>query len=101
MNPNHAVYLATLIVGLAFCISSSATKNETESKMPFPTGRAFLFRLTLADKCHNRYTLDKPREFLSMRSINRRLRQNLALDSTDLPVSPQYLRVIGAQGVQI
>lgn len=101
MNPNHAAYLATLIVGLAFCISSSATKNETESKMPFPTGRAFLFRLTLTDKCHNPYTLDNPKEFLSVRSLNRRLRQDLALDSTDLPVSPQYLRLIGAQGVHI
>jgi len=47
----------------------------------------------------NAFSISNPGQFLSPKSIQRRLQQNLNLDSTDLPVSPSYLdgiRQIGA-----
>jgi hypothetical protein len=38
--------------------------------------------------------LAHPSRFLSHRSLARRKRQHLELDSTDLPVSPRYIRQI-------
>ena len=40
-------------------------------------------------------------EFLSQLSSDRRTKQNIALDSLDLPVSQQYVAEIGSTGVQV
>ena len=42
-----------------------------------------------------------PETFLSQRAIERRTRQNIPLDSTDLPVSPLYLDSLRQLGAQI
>lgn len=55
----------------------------------------------ITDKEHNNYSLDKPEAFLSPRSLNRRLIQGIALDSTDLPVSQIYLDSIVGAGCNI
>ena len=48
------------------------------------------------------YRLDRPTRWLSQKSVERRRRQGLRLDSTDLPVSPGYLeRLRARQGVSI
>ncbi len=47
--------------------------------------------ITFKDKNFNDYSIDNPQEFLSQRSIERRSRQNIPIDSTDLPVSRVYL----------
>lgn len=49
------------------------------------------YRITFRDKSNNTYRTDKPEEFLSQRSLDRRSRQNIQLDETDLPVSDFYL----------
>jgi serine protease AprX len=49
----------------------------------------------------NPYSLAQPQQFLSQKSIQRRINQNLALDSTDLPVSPSYVQVISNLGVSV
>ena len=46
----------------------------------------------------NPFSLSNPGQFLSPRSVQRRIHQNLALDSSDLPVSPSYLDSIRAKG---
>ncbi len=65
--------------------------GHAATRMKYPGGRQFMFRLTLADKQHSPYRLDRPTRWLSSQSVRRRQRQGLALDSTDLPVSPAYL----------
>jgi hypothetical protein len=57
--------------------------NETEM-ISYPGGKCYIFRLKLADKKNTPYRLDKPLDFLSQRSIDRRKKQHLAVDSTDL-----------------
>lgn len=47
--------------------------------------------LWLTDKAHNAFNLDHPEGFLSQRAIERRQRQHISIDSTDLPVSAPYL----------
>ncbi|MBK5719299.1 S8 family serine peptidase [Dysgonomonas sp. Marseille-P4677] len=54
----------------------------------------YKFRLTLKDKGQTAYTIDKPSEFLSSKAIERRQKQNLPIDKTDLPISDDYLKAI-------
>ena len=48
-----------------------------------------------------RFSIDRPEEFLSSRSIERRKRQKLAVDLTDLPVAPAYVKAVSQAGVEI
>lgn len=45
----------------------------------------------LKNKGNNSYTLQNPAAYLSSRSLERRTRYNILIDSTDLPVSPAHL----------
>lgn len=53
------------------------------------------------DKQNNTYSLLQPEQFLSQRALNRRTKQNIALDSTDLPVSKFYIDSLKSLGLQI
>ena len=59
-----------------------------------PNGKQYIWRYTLADKQGTPYSLDHPTRWLSRKSVERRRRQGLSLDSTDLPVSSVYLRTM-------
>ncbi|MES1215339.1 MAG: S8 family peptidase [Bacteroidota bacterium] len=48
------------------------------------------------NKGNNPYSLSNPSAFLSQRSLDRRTRYNIPLDSTDLPVTPDYISQIVA-----
>lgn len=74
---------------------------EMAERIKNKQGPAFIFRVTLADKSGSPYSLQHPSRYLSRRSIERRKRQHLPIDSTDLPVSPQYERQIRARGGNI
>ena len=54
--------------------------------------------IQFTNKDGNPYSLDKPAQFLSSRSIERRARYGISLDSTDLPVVPSYIETVKAQG---
>ena len=53
------------------------------------------------DKKHSPYSIDKPLEFLSFKSVERRLQQHIAIDETDLPVDPSYVQSIRNKGIII
>ena len=59
------------------------------------------YRVSLTDKSATTYSLDKPEAFLSAKAIERRKRQHLAIDSTDLPVCGKYVEEIHRQGVRV
>lgn len=80
-----------ITVALTYCLSLSAT---TPPKKKYPGGKCFIWRYTLVDKRESSYTLDRPQRWLSNKSIERRRKQGLALDSTDLPISSGYLKAI-------
>ena len=50
------------------------------------------------NKGNNPYSLSNPSAFLSQKAINRRTKYLIAIDSTDLPVTPAYLDSIRLSG---
>jgi serine protease AprX len=50
------------------------------------------------DKTNTPYSVAAPEQFLSARSIERRQRQDIAIDATDLPVDPVYVSALLAAG---
>lgn len=59
------------------------------------------YRINLTDKAATEYSLKKPHKFLSKKAIERRKRQGLRIDSTDLPVCKTYIDAIRNVGVKI
>ena len=59
------------------------------------------YRISLKDKAAIEYSLKKPEKYLSAKAIERRRKQNLPIDSTDLPVCRKYIDEIRKQGVKI
>lgn len=64
-------------------------------------GQQYMFRLQLKDKNGTEYSISKPEEFLSVRALERRIRQNITIDSTDIPVSKKYCTEIEKRGGKI
>jgi subtilisin family serine protease len=54
------------------------------------------FIIQLKDKKESPFTISDPSAYLSIKAIERRNRQQLRIDSSDLPVSPAYLAMIRA-----
>jgi serine protease AprX len=50
------------------------------------------------DKNNSPYKLSKPRQYLSLKSIQRRNKYNIAIDSSDLPVNPSYISQVVSKG---
>ena len=71
------------------------------AKVKYPGDRYYIYRYTLRDKAATNYSLDHPHRFLSRRSLERRERQNLPLDSTDLPVCRRYVRQFEVDGAEV
>ena len=63
--------------------------------------KVYKYRISLKDKVGTTYSIDKPEEFLSERAIERRNRQQLSVDETDLPVSQVYIDELKATGAKL
>ena len=61
----------------------------------------YKYRVSLKDKAATAYSLQQPEKFLSAKSVERRTKQGLPVDSTDLPVCRQYVDAIQAEGVKV
>lgn len=82
---------ACLLLAVLFCAPAFAGTN---GKKKYPGGKYFIYRYTLKNKDGSSYSIEHPGRWLSHKSVERRKRQGLAVDSTDLPVSSKYLRQI-------
>ncbi len=89
-----------LILTLATLALHARDTDETH-RVKYPGGKTYMYRVTLTDKASTPYSILAPEEFLSPRAIERRTRQGIAIDSTDLPVSPAYVAEIEQQGVSV
>ena len=74
---NRTLILLTLLL-------LSLTTNAAKTK--FPDSKFYIYRYVLHDKAATTYSLDAPLRFLSRKSLERRQRQGISVDSTDLPV---------------
>lgn len=59
------------------------------------------YRISLTDKAATEYSLQHPEKFLSAKAIERRRKQQLPIDSTDLPVCHRYVDAIVRTGVKV
>ena len=84
--------LINLLIAALFCALYASAASLPKKK--YPGGKCYIWRYTLQDKHESSYTLDRPQRWLSHKSIERRRKQGLPLDSTDLPVSSGYLKAI-------
>ena len=71
------------------------------AKSKRPVKKSYVYRYYLIDKQPTSHSLAKPQHFLSERSIERRTRQGLSVDSTDLPVPRQYVRQFAVKGATV
>ena len=79
-----------ILSALVLLVASASAQQDT-----------LKYRISLRDKAATVYSLEHPEQFLSEKAIARRQKQNLAVDSTDLPVCRQYIDEIRRQGVNI
>ncbi len=56
------------------------------------------FLVYFTDKGQTSYSFSRPSDFLSSRALDRRTRQNITVDSLDLPVHQQYIDIVLSQG---
>ncbi len=64
----------------------------------FSSAQFSRYIIEFTNKGNNNYSLDNPAAYLSARALNNRLLYNIALDSTDLPISKVYLDSIKSTG---
>jgi serine protease AprX len=67
----------------------------------FAQGVARKYLVLLKDKNNSPYSVSKPTDFLSARSIDRRKKQNIPLITRDLPVNPSYISDIKKVGAKV
>lgn len=102
MSYRHLIITLILLTGFPLVILASSQQTEEESRYIYASSvRHFQVRLYLSDKHGTPYTLSNPSDYLSHKAIERRKRQNLPLDSTDLPLTPAYLNDIRRTGAEI
>lgn len=53
--------------------------------------KTYKYRVNFRDKAETTYALDKPSAYLSERALERRMKQGLPVDSTDIPVCRSYI----------
>lgn len=88
------ITLLTWLTVICCITTTAATTQASTKRVRNKVCPAYIYRVTLTDKNKSPYSIDHPSRFLSRRSIERRKRQGLTIDSTDLPVSPHYIRAI-------
>ena len=84
--------LLYILMAVLTCTLEASADGSTRKK--YPGGKYYIWRYTLKDKQGTPYSIDHPGRWLSRKSIERRRRQGLAIDTTDLPVNPKYVRSI-------
>jgi serine protease AprX len=86
MKPVWILVIAGMLSG--FFLSAQTTPKNT-------------YWVKLKDKNGTTFQINHPEAFLSQRSINRRLKQQIPIDETDLPVSIVYLDTLRKRGLEV
>ena len=77
-----------LLLFCCCCIISTAVFSQQYPK----------YVVVFKNKNNTPYKLNKPHQYLSNKSIQRRQKYNINIDSSDLPVNPSYISQVLAQG---
>jgi len=90
-----------LAVLSALFVTSPALAQDADSIVATTFTPYYKYRVQLTDKKHNNFSTRHPEAFLSQKSIERRKRQGLKVNETDLPITQQYVDGIKAVGVTV
>jgi len=82
-------YLIAIIFSFLFLFNSYSQVAEN------------CYRLFLTDKDNTGFSILYPEEFLSQKSIDRRLNQNIDITENDLPVSNEYIDSLKSLGLKV
>ena len=94
--------LLTLAIASVVCaLTVSSRPTEKADRPQQEGGPAFIYRVYLTDKQSTAHLLPYPTRFLSLRAVERRNRQQLSVDSTDLPVSARYVQQVENCGATV
>ena len=93
------IYLLTLLLTTGI-VQATGTTGVTE-RIKYKDGPSLIYRIYLTDKMATPYSIERPSRYLSRRSLERRRRQHIVVDSTDLPVSNRYIHQIERQGGRV
>lgn len=63
--------------------------------------KTYKYRISLRDKAETTYSTDNPKAYLSGRALERRERQGLKVDETDLPICGTYIDAIVGKGASV
>ena len=63
--------------------------------------QTYRYLLLFKDKNSNSYSLNNPGTFLSSKSLERRRKNRISINTQDLPVSQTYLNQVKATGAKI
>ncbi len=88
LKNNNCKYIAFVFF---FCVQTTTVIGQLPAK----------YLVTFKDKTNSPYSVAKPLEFLSERSVNRRQKQNITVKTRDLPVNPAYISEIKKTGAKI
>lgn len=94
------LFLAIIIFAVAL-VAWAAGVDEHSPRVKYRGGKSYMYRVSLTDKRHSPFTLADAGAYLSPKAIERRQRQHLAVDSTDLPVSQIYVDSIEKCGCRV
>ena len=81
--------------------AAQASGTDDESTKKSKLEKAYRFRVTLADKKQNPYSIKQPEKFLSAKALARRAKYKIAVDNYDLPITPKYIDALKNAGAKI
>ena len=90
-----------ICVLLFLSAATVAMTARPRGTMTYMGKKVFQYRVFLTDKEGSPFTLKHPEAFLSQRSLERRSRQGITVDETDLPVSQKYLAALAKMGLKV
>lgn len=94
-------FLCFLAVALSVIAAADDNLFEPMEKVKFSAKQSFVFRFTLTDKNGCGFAIGQPNRFLSKQALERRTRQGLSVDSTDLPLNNEYVQAFNTKYSQV
>jgi len=67
----------------------------------FAQDGAFRYFISFNNKANSDYSINTPEQYLSLKTIAKRQKYSIPIDSTDLPISVQYINVLALEGFVI
>lgn len=101
MKTSSTIKLIAAACVLSLCSTQTYAQTRPEAETTSNFTAYSKFRVTLKDKKNNEFSVKHPEAFLSQRAIDRRKKQGIKIDETDLPVNRSYINAIAATGVKV